>query len=268
MQFLNRKPSPAMIISVVALCFAMVGGAYAAGPLSKSQVKKIAKKVAKKEINKAAPGLSVAKAANADNATNATNAQTAQNANSVDGASILVLNHRSGNVTDAVIGTIGEVTFRVDCASGNETIEMTTTANDNDVSAISNDASATDGSASQIDGDFQDSFDVGDVFVAGPGAGAASDRIYNIVYAAASGKNVTATLSTEDAVAGNNCVVSGTAISGYPPTAVSSDTRFETGRLRPPRFRSLTPVDQPHDRPGPWSHRSGRDLQPAPGAVV
>lgn len=65
----------------------------------------------------------------------------------------------------------------------------------------------------QIRGEFDDAFNAGDVFVAGPDGGSPSDRIYNIVYSASSGKNVTAQLATENSIgAANDCIVSGTAI--------------------------------------------------------
>jgi hypothetical protein len=80
----SKRPSAAFVVAVFALCFALVGSAIAGTDsakkaLSKSQVKKIAKKQADKEINKKAPGLSVAHATSADSATNATNATTAAN---------------------------------------------------------------------------------------------------------------------------------------------------------------------------------------------
>lgn len=78
----RSRPSPAMIVAALALTFALAGTAVAAPDaalvdLSKKQVKKIAKKVANKQITKRAPGLSVAHAKTADNATNATSAANA-----------------------------------------------------------------------------------------------------------------------------------------------------------------------------------------------
>ena len=66
-----------MVVSIIALVFALAGSA-AAGVATISNLSKKEKKqtrnIAKDEIKKAAPGLSVA---NATNATNATNAQSA-----------------------------------------------------------------------------------------------------------------------------------------------------------------------------------------------
>jgi hypothetical protein len=62
-----RRPSPAMIVAVVALIVALGGTAVGAAFVNKKQ-------------NKLAPGLSVASAKNADNAANAANAANAGNA--------------------------------------------------------------------------------------------------------------------------------------------------------------------------------------------
>jgi hypothetical protein len=63
----TRRPSPALLVAVMALIAALAGTAVAADPVantavSKKKTKKIAKKVAKKQIKKRAPGLSVANA--------------------------------------------------------------------------------------------------------------------------------------------------------------------------------------------------------------
>ena len=64
----GSKPSPAMVVSVIALVFALAGSAVAGvasiSVLSKKE-KKQTRNIAKDEINKAAPGLSVASSANA-----------------------------------------------------------------------------------------------------------------------------------------------------------------------------------------------------------
>ena len=70
-----RRPSPAMVIAIVALIVALGGTALAGGFITKKK----AKKIAANQVNKLAPGLSVAHAGAADNATNATNATNANN---------------------------------------------------------------------------------------------------------------------------------------------------------------------------------------------
>ncbi len=67
----SRGPSPALIVAAIALTFAMVGTSVAQDPVAKLTNKKV-KRVAKKQIRKAAPNLSVARAVGADLATNAT----------------------------------------------------------------------------------------------------------------------------------------------------------------------------------------------------
>jgi hypothetical protein len=73
------KPSPAMVVSIVALVFAVAGTSVAAvatiSVLSKKE-KKQTRRIARGEIKRAAPGLSVA---NATNAQNADTAGTVQN---------------------------------------------------------------------------------------------------------------------------------------------------------------------------------------------
>ena len=85
MSLSNRsRPSPAMVVAVVALSLALAGSAVAGTgaldkAITKSKVKQISKKQANKQIDKRAPGLSVANAVNAQNAVNAENAVTAGN---------------------------------------------------------------------------------------------------------------------------------------------------------------------------------------------
>jgi hypothetical protein len=105
------KPSPAMVVSIIALVFALAGSAAAGvatiSVLSKKE-KKQTRNIAKDEINKAAPGLSVA------NATNATNAQNAQNANALSGVG---LNSVVTGASDSLGGCDpNSITF-VSCAS-------------------------------------------------------------------------------------------------------------------------------------------------------
>jgi hypothetical protein len=61
-----RRPSPAMVVAIVALIAALGGTAVGAAFVSKKQ----AKKIAKNQVNKLAPGLSVASAKTADTASN------------------------------------------------------------------------------------------------------------------------------------------------------------------------------------------------------
>ena len=69
-----RRPSPAMVVAMVALIAALGGTAIAGGVLNKKKVNNI--------ISNRAAGLSVLKAKSADSATNATNATSANTAGS------------------------------------------------------------------------------------------------------------------------------------------------------------------------------------------
>jgi hypothetical protein len=77
---IRRLPSPALVISAIALIVAVGGGTFAFAISDNAKDKKIAKQQANKQITSRAPGLSVSHAENATNATNATNASHADNA--------------------------------------------------------------------------------------------------------------------------------------------------------------------------------------------
>src|SRR5262245_31902518 len=79
---LRRLPSPALVISAIALTLAIGGSAVALAPSDNAKDKKIAKKVANKLITKRAKSLSVRHATTADTATNAGHATSADTANS------------------------------------------------------------------------------------------------------------------------------------------------------------------------------------------
>jgi hypothetical protein len=61
----TNRPSPAMVVAAIALAFALAGTAVAADPAAKLSKSKV-KTIANKQIKKAAPNLSVAKAKTAD----------------------------------------------------------------------------------------------------------------------------------------------------------------------------------------------------------
>lgn len=90
MNFLSgRRPTPAMVVAVLALAFAVVGTAMAGvatisvlGKQEKKQVKKIARKQANAQITARARGLSVSHATTADSANSAATANSATSANS------------------------------------------------------------------------------------------------------------------------------------------------------------------------------------------
>jgi hypothetical protein len=81
------RPSPAMIVAVIALIFAMGGTALAVVGLNGKQKRQV-KSIANQQINAKAPHLSVASAKNADHATDANHATNADNANTVGNAGL------------------------------------------------------------------------------------------------------------------------------------------------------------------------------------
>jgi hypothetical protein len=100
-----------MVVAIVALVFAVAGSAVAGvatvSVLSKKE-KKQTRNIAKDEINKAAPGLSVKSATNATNATSATNATNATNADTVGGKTASALQTSSGfNQNISTIASLG-----------------------------------------------------------------------------------------------------------------------------------------------------------------
>lgn len=75
----HARPSPALVVAVLALIAAVAGSAIAkiaTTPRLNNKEQQQVKKIARKQINKLAPGLSVANAENAENATNAADAVT------------------------------------------------------------------------------------------------------------------------------------------------------------------------------------------------
>jgi len=109
----QSRPSPALLIAIVALIAALAGTAIAADPVANTSAltKKKVKKIVKKQINKLAPGLSVA---NADNATNAGNAQNAENSNQLGGVA-----------ADAYLRNVEIVTAQSASNSSNKSVTAT-----------------------------------------------------------------------------------------------------------------------------------------------
>ena len=101
---LRRFPSPALVISAIALILALGGSAIALAPSDSTKDKEIAKRVANKLITKRAVSLSVSHAATADNATHAVNADNASNADQATNA--------------AALGGSPPSDYRVNCPNG------------------------------------------------------------------------------------------------------------------------------------------------------
>jgi hypothetical protein len=104
----RNRPSPAMIVAALALCFAMVGTAVAGdsvSKLTKAKVKAIAKKQADKRLKANVPGSHV------NIADTATNATTANNANNLGGAAASDYQRYTGNIPSGktVTGAFGDI---------------------------------------------------------------------------------------------------------------------------------------------------------------
>ncbi len=108
-------PSPAMIVAVLGLVAALGGTAVAQQATTSAKVtKKKVKKIADKEIQKAAPGLSVA---NAEKANTATTATTATTAGSADNVLWAVVSNGAG-ANDAAIARAGKSGYAVSESGG------------------------------------------------------------------------------------------------------------------------------------------------------
>jgi hypothetical protein len=150
-----RKPSPAMIVAIAALCVSLVGTAVAApvavislNKKEKKQVRKIAGKVSNKRITKRAPNLSVKNAKNAQAAASATSALGAENANRVGGKGLNdiamwafvddtgILFRSSGGVASIRVGT-GSYVVTFPRPVNTCAYNATNAANDGTVPAVS-----------------------------------------------------------------------------------------------------------------------------------
>jgi hypothetical protein len=135
-RFRNARPSPAIVIVALALVAALAGTALA-GPdaVTSAITKKKVKKIARKQIKKLAPGLSVANAETAGVANRATTADTAdsatqaQNANTANGVKPIKVSFAapSGTPPTAFVNQ-GGVRIRGECTAGGEArLELTNT---------------------------------------------------------------------------------------------------------------------------------------------
>jgi hypothetical protein len=125
----SKRPSPALIVAVCALAFAMVGTAVASNgavsKITKSKVKSISKKQADKELKANVAGSHVNTADKATNADSATNATNAVNAVNVGGLRIAKFSGQSNvAVTDQVVFTGGGLTLQFDCFGAGTNIDI------------------------------------------------------------------------------------------------------------------------------------------------
>ena len=246
--FLRRRPSPALVISMLALFVSLSGVSYGVATgfidsreLKNNQVRSVdlrnndvrtrdlrnnevrgidirnstvqgrdvgLNQLGGDDINESRLGK-VPSATAADSATNATNAATAQ---SLPGVRVLPIKHRSGDVTAQSILDASGLQLVVTCAAGNEEVRARTTVADGEVAVISSDADFADGAAAGLVNNLDDDFDPGDDFDLQDTATASDDRIYQLHYIGGDGVNVSVHLITDDDLGTNNCIAGGYAV--------------------------------------------------------
>jgi hypothetical protein len=101
----RHRPAPGTVLGLIALIVALAGTAIADPLATDSKLgkkdKKQIRKIARKQINRAAPNLSVDSAQNATNATNAISAQNAANAASAQNAANAASAQNATNAANA-----------------------------------------------------------------------------------------------------------------------------------------------------------------------
>ncbi len=108
---MRTRSSPSIVVAVLALVAALGGAAIASPAAQQAVSKKKVKKIADKEINRLAPGLSVASAETADSANSAETAMSAGNAASLGGSPASAYAKRVLGPVHRV-GTPGEPAFQ------------------------------------------------------------------------------------------------------------------------------------------------------------
>src|SRR5262245_16882154 len=201
----HRMPSAAILVAVFALVAALTGTAVAGEEARTSAItKKKVKKITTKQINKLAPGLSVASADTANNADTATNAQNAAAVGGVGAAGI----------DYSVLPPSGAQTIyeraglRLRATCGGNTVSITPPPARQD-SSIFTSVVDTDSNNNNNNTDAEDGlFDPGVNFdlLSGNSGNAA---LITFEYDAANGQSVTGTLSTDVTVPQARCEVHG-----------------------------------------------------------
>jgi hypothetical protein len=240
-----RRPSPALVISLIALFVSLSGVSYGVATgfidsreLKNNQVRSVdlrnndvrTRDLRNNEVrgidirNSTVQGRDVAlntlsgddvnesrlgKVPSATAADTATSATTAQ---ALPGVRVVPIKHRSADVTGQTILDAGGLQLVVSCAASNEEVRARTTVADSEIAVVSRDAAAADGVATGLVNNFDDAFVPGDDFDLQDTATASDDRIYDLHYIGGDGVSVAAHLITDDNVGTNNCVVSGYAV--------------------------------------------------------
>jgi len=249
---LRRRPSPALVIAIIALFVSLGGVSYgfATGSIDSREIKNndvrtrdlrnndirtrdlrnndvrgrdirnstvqgrdvALNTLTGDDINESRLG-NVPSATTADSATQAT---TAGNAQSLNGLRMVPIKHRSGNVTGQTILDAGGLQLVVSCAGGNEEVHARTTVAGSEIAVISDDADSPDPvptlNQSLAVHNLDDNFNPGDDFDLQDTSNASDDRIFQLHFLAGNGADVTAHLITDDDLGASNCIVSGYAV--------------------------------------------------------
>jgi hypothetical protein len=243
--FLRRRPSPALVISLIALFVSLSGVSYGVATgfidsreLKNNQVRSVdlrnndvrTRDLRNNEVrgidirNSTVQGRDVAlntltgddvnesrlgkvpSAAAADSATSATTAE------GLPGVRVVPIKHRSGDVTNQTVLDAGGLQLAVTCTGGNEELIARTTVAGGEIAVVSDDAVTADGAATNLVHNLDDAFSPGDNFDVVDTVTAADDRIYQLHYLGGDGASVTAHIITDDDAGTSNCVVSGYAV--------------------------------------------------------
>jgi hypothetical protein len=137
---LRYRPSPGMVVAVIAVVLAVGGTAYAA--LSKKE-KKTVKKIADREITAKAPGLSVANSA-------ALGGVPASGYVQGSGKQVTVRGYvDTGGATATLINAAGVGTLTMDCANTGQNVTLTYTNTSGDLQ-LGNGSVANQGTSSTV----------------------------------------------------------------------------------------------------------------------
>jgi len=239
-----RAPSPALIISMIALAVALGGTAWAAiraNSVGSLQVKNNSLKSSDLKDHRAVKDADVARnslrggainesslgavpeathamnpdnATNAFNATNAINATNADNADNASGVGNTAVRKFSligpGPMAGTEILNINSLQLQASCdAGGSVTLTATTTLDDREISAYSHDASNPASTTNEA-GSNDDVFNAGDTFML-PNS-SHTDEIGQGRFISGDGNFVDFTHTEEDNIGTNQCVLYGFAI--------------------------------------------------------
>jgi hypothetical protein len=218
-QIRATRPSPAMITAVLALVAAL-GGTALAGVATTAKLdkkeKKQAKKVATKQINKLAPGLSVA---SADTATTANSAETAnsantaaqaQNAGTANGVKPVKISFaRPTNTPETTFVDRGGVRIRGECDGSQAILWARSTANNGLAKFDIVNADGSSGSSPN-----NPDFDTGDALQAATVGGTGGVRTVTVTFRGAGGTALSGDVVIAQNAGAAQCVFAGTVLVG------------------------------------------------------